>query len=612
MNTRSAVRRPGRRFATGVILCAGFFAPPAPAAVITVGQPGDPNCDYHILQSAIAAAAAAPGLDIVRLAIGDYAAQRLVVDDADDVAIEGGFVDCANLVRAGVSVLDGQGANPTGPVLHHRGAGRLTLADLTIRNGFAAGVASTAIAGGGVLSTGSGAITIQRSLIHNNRAELGGGMYVGTGIRQLKEVNLLGVGFNSNIAARRGGGLFVTQSSVTIGGDAMNYFAGNRADGTDILDGGGALYAIGSDVTIRSLVPGNSGFMEGNTAASMGGAIYFGNFASGNRELSIGNTLGSAPIVFAYNTARFGGAIYQRASASGTTSNAARSTLFNTILSENTAADGGAIYLYGSGVPGAYGQASLRMHAGTTDGVRACPAARRCNRIEANRANAWATIVVEQGAQGLAQFVMERGHMVGNIALNGGGLIDSFGGGSVYIDNSVLADNDAGQSPLIYQGTGPLHVSNSTVANNIRLVPSVFAVRESPGDLQLHNSIVFQPGVPVMAATNGAGAMVHNLLVGNGHGLGNMAADNIQATADPLFANPGQYDYSLQQGSQAINRWDASGSEFVPEVDLPGAVRPASSPGAPTPYDYGAYEFGARRGGVIFKDDFDVEHFGEP
>ena len=49
-----------------------FLTSPAPAAVITVGQPGDANCDFLILQSAINAAAAAPGLDIVRVFHGPF------------------------------------------------------------------------------------------------------------------------------------------------------------------------------------------------------------------------------------------------------------------------------------------------------------------------------------------------------------------------------------------------------------------------------------------------------------------------------------------------------------------------------------------------------------
>jgi hypothetical protein len=57
--------------------------------------------------------------------------------------------------------------------------------------------------------------------------------------------------------------------------------------------------------------------------------------------------------------------------------------------------------------------------------------------------------------------------------------------------------------------------------------------------------------------------------------------------------NPGQTNFQLQPGSQARNRWAPGGGVNVPTVDVTGGGRPADPPGTPTPYDFGAYEYGS-------------------
>ncbi|WP_300615280.1 hypothetical protein, partial [Dokdonella sp.] len=285
----------------------------ARAAVITVGPPGDANCQYHSLQAAINAAAASPGLDILRVAAGTYTAQRLSISDAGDLAIEGGFVDCANLVRAGTSTLDGQGANPPGPVISHEAGGRLTLSDLVIQNGNAASASSTNALGGGVYSSGAGALTVYRTRISSNRASIGGGMFVApAAFDQIKQVTLAGVGFNSNTATESGGGLYALHADVRITGNDAGYFSGNLANGTAFDNGGGAIYAADSDVEIDGRMPTNFPFMDGNSAVATGGAIHFRATGNASHELRLAKRAGSDPISLSANSARFGGAIYLR------------------------------------------------------------------------------------------------------------------------------------------------------------------------------------------------------------------------------------------------------------------------------------------------------------
>jgi hypothetical protein len=168
-----------------------------------------------------------------------------------------------------------------------------------------------------------------------------------------------------------------------------------------------------------------------------------------------------------------------------------------------------------------------------------------------------------------------------------------YGNGGVFIDNSVLANNDAGASSLIDNAGGNMiRVQNSTIANNTRVAPALFTLISANDDLLLHNSIAYQPGVPMLQVATGSGVGLRNLLIGSGHGLVNLASRNLHDNLDPHFVNPGQNDFSLQPGSQARNRWEPGGGVNVPTVDLLGAARPAP-PTVATPYDFGAYEYGA-------------------
>lgn len=595
----------------GVLRCAvsGLLlltAVPAAAAVFTVGAPVGPSqCTHGTLQAAIAAAAASPGLDIIRVTRGTYPAQRLTVEDADDLAIEGGFLECATPVRVDHSVLDGQGATPAGPVIRHLGSGHLTLADLHLRNGAAFGAGPTSIpGGGGVSSTGAGGLTVYRSLIYGNRARAGGGLYASIGPGQIKNVTLAGVGFAGNQAEYSGGGLYVRRADVAITGEDISYFSGNHADGAGVDDGGGAIYAMDSMVTIDGKPPTNMPFMDGNWALSKGGAIHLTVTEPGWFALYARNRPGGDPLAFANNTAIQGGALYLQAVAVGGGGSAV-ATLDNAVVSGNRAREGSAFYVRAAGSAADFNSATLGLASSLSGwSAPACPASQRCNRVDGNVGEAGPTILLERdGSRARASFFMTRGHLVDNIAGAGGGGLVSAGGG-VQIDNSVIAGNDAGNRALFESAGGhEIRLENSTIAGNTRVAPAAFRLTSFADSLRLHNSIVFQPGTPLLHAPAGSPRNLRNLLVGDGHGVADMVPLNVQLTSDPLFENPGQGNFRPRLGSQAINRWSPGGGVDVPTIDLLGAARPAP-PNAPTPYDFGAYEYGAVVD-PIFKSSFE-------
>ena len=592
--SRAISCRSVRTRATALALLALGASPLATAAVFTVGGPVGPGlCTHPTLQAAIDAAAASPGLDIIRLTRGEHVAQRLVINDSSTLSIEGGFLECATLVRVDQSTLSGTGANPPGPVVRHLGSGNLVLANLHIRNGAAYGSSATTTAGGGIASTGSGALTVHRSLIYNNRARNGGGIHASVPTLPAKEVTLEGVRFIDNEAESSGGGLHVQRASVTITGAEVNYFGGNRALGNTVTEGGGAIHAASSSVFIHGRVSPAFPFMDGNWTNANGGAIHFAVSEAGWHSLSMRNIEAATPLQIAASSAsRFGGAIYLRASAPGLETTAA-ANLQNVIVTDNRAADGSAFYVFGSST-GAIGRATLSLLSSLPGwAAPPCPAVLRCNRVDRNvGAAGGATITTEQGGNsGQASFLMQRGHLVDNFSPNGGSLL--FASGAIDIDNSVIASNDTGNTPLIDNAGGHLtRVQNSTIAGNLRTTPAVFKLAQATDTLILHNSIAFQPGVPVVQAPVGSVIDARNLLVGNGHGLADAIARNLQETLDPMFAGAAQGDFRPRLGSPAVNRWSPGGGVAVPTIDLLGALRPAPVD-APTPYDFGAYEFGA-------------------
>lgn len=137
------------------------------------------------------------------------------------------------------------------------------------------------------------------------------------------------------------------------------------------------------------------------------------------------------------------------------------------------------------------------------------------------------------------------------------------GAGAKTITNSTLSQNgvyDAGlglylaMSPLIYNQSGTLTMTNCTVADNVMGGPTTYAIRRSSGTLSIVNSIV---------ANNRFGAATTNCtgtITNGGNNLSDDASCNFGSgnNTDPLLdalADNGGYTMTmaLQTGSPAIN-----------------------------------------------------------
>jgi hypothetical protein len=580
----------------GAVLLALAWAGNA-QALITVGPDADPDCDFHVIQSAVYHAAQAAGPAVVAITSGTWTAQQIDVPDNEQLQIEGGFASCAAGISSGRSTLSGAGASPAGPVIRHLGSGKLVLRHLELRDGDASGDT-----GGGVSSVTSGELVLSDVAITANRAALGGGLFVAGGGIEPKQVDLIGVSLVDNTAAGSGGGLYALNAFVYIGqSDRANYFIGNRALGQLPDSGdGGAIYASNSSVIARTHSLGDSGFIEANLAQRNGGGIYAD--ASDSTYVYLINDIAGAPLRLQYNTASAGGAAHVHAVGDGAQ---ATVSLRNAIVERNEATQGGAAFQAFADSTGTPAQATIEIDDGYASwGWPGC-AALDCGSVSLNVGHGSADIVNLGGGigSGRARFEMRHGSMRNNVA--GGALV--FGANAdVSIDTSVLASNSVANNLVVDLG-GAVDIRNTTVAGNTMLDQQYVVFGAVANSITLLNNIIFEPAHEVFFAFDNVAVEIRDLLTGNPGGLPDPATHNIQFTADPRFGNPGAGDFHLLIDSPAIDGSGPIATNGLPlQTDRDGALRPHPVHSTTTPYDFGAYEFGASLD-TIFRGRFEAD-----
>ncbi len=277
-----------------------------PAAVITVGSDG--ACDHSTITNALFAALAA-GPDEIRIARNQtYTNLFIHLTDWSPattgvVTLAGGYDNCSDTVPSGVTVIDGQAANP---VVEVDTSGQPT-SEAILRNldltgsgeeglrveggGIVSSIGSTmrSNAGGGVVvvdgatftadsgteisqNLGSGIACFTASEvntaanIHNNLATTGGGIYAGSNC----DMNILPSSWINLNDAGFGGGLFASSGAVVVVDGVASGGFQTQIWGNSATDHGGGIYATGSATTVLLL----NSHLVNNDAGLQGGGIW--------------------------------------------------------------------------------------------------------------------------------------------------------------------------------------------------------------------------------------------------------------------------------------------------------------------------------------------------
>lgn len=593
----------------GLVLAA-LFAGSAQAAIYTVGNGA--TCTHASIQSAINAANSSGTTSIIRVSRSlTYAPATLAINTALELTVEGGYADCTQATPdATHTLLSGAGAHapvltitaPTGGLIHLR--------NLDIKNGSVDGAGQ----GGGIRFSGNGILEIQNSIIDHNIAGFGGGIYA-AGTANLAELVIgADVVISNNTARYDGGGVYAEGLEMSMVDNGSSTILLNSAQGLSGDTGyGGGLYltaqTLSSYAYIGSGAPG-FGAIYGNHARYGGGVAVGGQSLNGSSkvaQLQLFSTRAGYPGSIQSNDASVaGGAIHLRSGNSGNI--AASAQLWNASLIGNSAPDGAAVMVTGSGT-GDFGVNASVLDRG--DAVP-CAVGDHCGRIEDNTTGSSASGAVIRstlngnielgGSFDAGTTVPRRGVFVRNNT--GQNLILASGGsGTVGAASAVLGSNTVGGA-LIDRSGGNVTLIDTTLAGNT--VGASYVLKTSNSVVNLKNSILWQPGKTLLSRNGGS--FTGSSLVGNE----NFSVAPDVTVFDPRFNDPAHGDYGLRAGSEAVD-FSFVDSDPAAAVDALGQPRNFD---LPIKYQYYGVSNGIRDVGaferqslqpLVLNDNFDVD-----
>lgn len=562
-----------------------------------------PTCTYHDVATAATAAKAHAGADTIAVNTGTYAlAATITLTDTSDLTIDGGYASCTATTSSGRSTLDANAMVTPGSMLYQHGTGALTLRHLNIRNNDYAVSGST---GGAIHSYQSGKLTLDQVSVDHNNASYGAGVYIEGDSATHAQLTLNNALFEYNNADFNGAGICATNTDINITGDTE--FNINLAGGD-----GGAIYAGNSNITVKDHTPTDRYFLNSNVASNNGGGLFLKETLGGPYDITLQNDRADQPLVVENNTAGQNGGGFYLETSSNTQEIITSVTMYNMIFDTNFATNGrgAAIAIVANdrdalNNPGSFPIiTNVNMYQSAPgDAIPHCLPGLECNAITNNESSsavnygAAVTAVQDEPVHAQANFHFDHGYFRGN-AVNDA-LIS--GNGHIAIDSSLLAQNTTSHF-LVETYDDLLEISNTTIAGNT--VPSgqasVYALRAM---LTFYHNLVDQPNATVCTVSSPVSTTVVDLGVSPTTAQDACTGTNVQV-GFPSFVDAANGDFRLQYSSEARDRWAATGSSnaYVPSMDLDGYPRPYSL-GGPTPFDFGAYEYGSER---IFANGFEV------
>jgi CSLREA domain-containing protein len=357
------------------------------------------------LREAVIMANTCAGTQTINIPAGTYALTH--ASAGEDAAATGDLdiLDSASLLGTGNPVIDGggldrvfqvfpaatvdmtglivqNGRNPNGAGIDNQGILRIHTS--TIRNNVAfLPPGGTAFAdGGGILSEGNGALTLDDSEVSGNTADQGGGIMIIANGTAAPFIELTRTTVSANSATASGGGLWLDNAvhSTLTRAQILNNTSGDRGDG---------IYNASTLALNQSVLQDNHGGVDG-------GGIF--NEPAGD--------ITAREVLFQNNIARFGGGIYNKGPA----------RFYQSLFVGNQAerGQGGAIYNFDT-------DSALTIDNTTLSG---------------NQAGLGGGAIRNDGGNFQLNFA--------TIALNDSEGINGSGAGEMTIHNSILADNVSG------------------------------------------------------------------------------------------------------------------------------------------------------------------------
>lgn len=475
---------------------------------------------------------------------------------------------------------------------------------------------------GAGMFTWQSSFILKNSIFRGNSASTASGMY-NDGRENGNAFTIENCLFENNTSAGYGGGIYNWQANCTLKNCT---FRGNNASNA------AGVYNDGRD-NISTVLLENCNF-ENNTATDYGGSAVFNSRAKGDiKNCHFSGNVAPSSAASMYNgdskmniinclfekeSANFGAALANFGSASDVlidgctfdqnkvnTSGGAMINGFiakvkvkNSTFTNNLAKFGGAIFCQNDStslnVEGSFFRENNADNIGGAINISAGISAQiSTSTFAANSANFGAAIDISEDSLDLAELQVERCIFKDNLTFKQAGGIN-INNANVSVVNSLFAGNsnfgDGAGGAISNNASGDknsdLEVTNCTFVDNSAVIGSgiaQFTGDNGTAELHLQNNIFFnlgnnyeiESGTPTVKSHGG------NFVTDNTLDANLLAGLDIK-DADPLFTDPGNYNYTLQAGSPCINKGVATDA---PSVDLNGFPRV----GLP---DIGSYEYG--------------------
>lgn len=523
-----------------ILACLTCMAPAI--AMVTVGlSPGLGVCDYTTIQDAIDS-----GDNVINVLNNQTFSENLQINSGTNIL--GGFPTCADAAastnQSGLTVIDGA-SNPSESVI-------TIVSDLSVGGliRFFNLELTNAIDASGLHITGTGGtVWVHSSIINNNSAENGGGVYLNTSSSDL-QVRLLGTSINNNSASLSGGAIFCDRNSpnanVTIASISISSSI-EMINNNAALSGGGIAAMNGCTVSLNFL---NQGIIQSNNAG-FGGAMSLTSHAS---LTMIGQI--NQPILLEQNSSiSHGGAIY--------VSNASYLNMHSVDFNSNSSSNGngGAIYING------------------LDGTNIASLLR-------------AKLFDNSASSGAAIYVKDIGEET-RFLLSSSMLYENGDGNDKYLIRSI------GSAPALTA----VDIRNSTIVDN-NTDPSFSVLASNTASLIIDNSIIHNAGYPVLDSVVSTNNLICLLVNEDASISGQVSQLRVVTNYNAFdFIDSVENDYRLGQSSTAIDWCDAGSST---SNDIENQVRGWDAPNIDN--GFGTYDAGADESyifDIIFENSFE-------